>query len=506
MQYILAHDLGTTGNKATLYNQKGELEASAFAGYETYYPKANWVEQAPDDWWEAVCQSTKKLIKETGIEKNMISVISFSGQMMGCLPLNQAGKPLYRSIIWADQRSTKQAEKLRDEVGAGRIYEITGHRLSPSYSAEKIMWIMDNKPSVYEDTHKFVHAKDFIVQKLTGNFLTDYSDASGMNLYDIKNKEWSNEIIEAMNLDRNKLPEVHSSFEVVGEVKSSIEKKLGVSAGTPVVLGSGDGPAASVGAAVVEKGKAYNYLGSSSWIALATDNPIMDPERKTFNWIHMDPDKYMPCGTMQAAGASYRWLKENLCQPEQQAADNIDADVYELMNLSVEDSDPGANKLIYLPYLLGERSPHWDPEAQGAFIGLTAKHDRKDMIRSVMEGVTFNLKIISEAFENEVEFSKIRVIGGGAKGEIWRKIMADIYQKDVLLPETLEQATSLGAAIAGGVGVGIFDNIEVVEQLNPVVDKQTPRLENTQHYQQLYSIFKESYHALKEVYHKLSGV
>lgn len=503
-KYILAHDFGTTGNKATLYNNEGQLVGSHLSEYETFYPDVNWAEQNPADWWKAVCKSTKKLISESGIKKEEIAVISFSAQMMGCLPLDKNGDPLRRSIIWADQRSTKEAEKLRNKVGAEKVYQITGHRVSPAYSVEKIMWIMKNQPEIYEKTYKFVHAKDYIVNKLTGEFVTDYSDASGMNLYDINKKRWSPEIISAIGLDKDKLPEVRSSFDVIGKVRKDAAEEIGLKVGTPVVLGSGDGAAAGVGAAVVREGNAYNYIGSSSWIALATEKPILDPEQQTFNWIHMDPEMYMPCGTMQTAGASYNWLKNTLCQVEQQAAQNLDLSVYELMNLSVEDSNPGANNLLYLPYLMGERSPHWNPNAKGAFVGLTLRHNRKDIIRAVLEGVTFNLKIISEIFENKINFSQIKVIGGGAKGKTWRKIMADIYNKEVLKPEILEEATSLGAAIAGGVGVGIFSGVEVAEELNPIVERQSPDPKNVQKYQKLYPIFKDAYSSLTDVYDSLS--
>jgi xylulokinase len=505
-KYILAHDFGTTGNKATLYNSQGQLVGSHLSEYETFYPDVNWAEQNPADWWQAVCKSTKQLISESGIKKEEIAVISFSAQMMGCLPLDKNGDPLRRSIIWADQRSVKQADKLRDKVGAEKVYQITGHRVSPAYSVEKIMWIMENQPEIYEKTYKFVHAKDYIVNKLTGEFVTDYSDASGMNLYDINKKRWSAEIISAVGLDKDKLPEVRSSFDVIGKVGREAAEEVGLKAGTPVVLGSGDGAAAGVGAAVVREGSAYNYIGSSSWIALATEKPILDPEQQTFNWIHMDPEMYMPCGTMQTAGASYNWLKNTLCQAEQQAAQNLDLSVYELMNLSVEDSNPGADNLLYLPYLMGERSPHWNPKAKGAFIGLTLRHNRKDIIRAVLEGVTFNLKIISEIFENEIDFSKIRVIGGGAKGKTWRKIMADIYNKEVLKPAILEEATSLGAAIAGGVGVGIFSGVEVAEELNPIVERQSPDQNNVKKYQKLYPVFKNAYSSLIDVYDSLAEI
>jgi len=504
-KYIIAHDFGTTGNKATLYNEHGSLLCSDFVGYDTFYPEVNWAEQNPDDWWKAICISTNKLISKSRINKREVAVISFSAQMQGCLPVDKKGSPLRRSIIWADQRSVKQALKLESELGEEKIYNITGHKISPTYSLEKIMWVKENEPDIYKNTFKFVQAKDYIVSKLTGNFVTDYSDASGMNLFDIIKKEWSTEILKVAGLDVEKLPEPHCSFDIVGEVSDSVVKETGLKAGTPVVIGSGDGTAASVGAGVVSEGSAYNYIGSSSWVALATNKPILDPQRKIFNWIHVEPDMYMPCGTMQTAGASYEWLKDNVCLLEQKAVENINISPYELMDLSVEKSRPTANKLIFLPYLMGERSPHWNPNARGAFIGLTLKNNRNDIIRSVMEGVTYNLKIISEIFEDVIDFPEIRVIGG-AGSPVWRKIMADIYNKKVLRPKIMEEATSLGAAIVGGVGAGIFDSIKVAEKLNPITEVYEPNNENVKEYESFYPVFKEAYESLLKVYDKLASL
>jgi len=504
-KYILAHDCGTTGNKATLYNEKGELVNAAFYEYNTYYSHINWVEQNAQDWWIAVCRSTKKLIAESKIEKDKIAVITFSAQMMGCLPLNEKGEPLRKAIIWADQRSIKQAQYLQDTLGEDKVYKITGHKISSTYSLEKIMWIKENEPEIYKNTFKFVHTKDYIVKKLTGKFATDYSDASGMNLYDIKKREWSAEILETAKIEIEKLPLPHSSCDVVGVIKSSIAEEIGLKAGTPVVMGSGDGIAASVGAGVLDQGSVYNYIGASSWIALATTKPLEDPERRIFNWIHAIPNMYMPCATMQSAGASYKWLKENICALETKCAEDLGISPYKLLDFVGEKSEPTARKLIFLPYLLGERSPHWNPNALGAFIGLTLQHKRSDIVRSVMEGVTFNLKIISDIFEIFLDFDELRVIGGGAKGLIWQKIMADIYNKNILIPKILEEATSLGAAVIGGVGIGIFDDFNVVKQINPVVNIQKPDKNNVRKYEQLFPIFKKSYYALTDIYDMLSN-
>lgn len=504
--YILAHDLGTTGNKATLYSTGGRLLASSFYPYETYYPKVNWAEQDPRDWWRAVCISTRDLLKSARISKKDIVGISFSGQMMGCLPVDRKGRALRNSIIWADQRSIKQAEEIRKRIG-DEVYKITGHRISPTYSAAKIMWLRDNERHLFDQTYKFLHAKDYIIHKLTGKFVTDYSDASGMNLLDIEKRQWSEQMLRITGIPLEKMPSLHPSTDVVGEVSREAGEQAYLRPGTPVVMGGGDGPCAAVGAGVVREGSCYNYIGSSSWIALASKRPFYDPQRRTFTFCHLDPHMLMPTGTMQTAGASYQWLKENICQIECCAAQKMGMDPYEIMNLKAESAEPGAKNLLFLPYLMGERSPHWNPKAKGVWIGLTLTHKREDLIRSVLEGVAFNLRIILDVFEEQgASIEEIRVIGGGAKGKLLRQIMADVYNKRILKPSLLEEATSLGAAIAGGVGLGIFKDFTVAERLIKIVEVHHPRPELQAKYEKLYGIFKDAYKALVPIYERIAGL
>lgn len=504
-QFILAHDLGTTGNKASLYDSQGQVRASSFYGYGTELPRVNWVEQNPEDWWQAVCISTRQLLAAARVQPGDIACIAFSGQMMGCVAVDRQARPLRNAIIWADLRAVDEAQAMIDSVGADTVYRITGHRASPSYSGAKIMWVRQHQPEVFAQAHKFVHAKDFIVSRLTGNFVTDYSDASGMNLYDLKKWDWSDLILEAVGLDRSLLPELHPSTDVVGQVLAGVADEVGLAAGTPVVIGGGDGSCAAVGAGVVREGSAYNYLGSSSWIGIATREPILDPAKRTFTWAHMVPGMFSPTGTMQAAGGSYQWLRDNFCLPEKDAAVELKVSPYELMNLQAEQSPPGANGLLFLPYLLGERSPRWNPKARAAFFGLTMKHNRADIVRATLEGITLNLRVILEAFEDQgASIEAMRVIGGGARGRLWRQIMADIYHKPVLRPALLEEATSLGAALAGGIGVGLFKDFSLAEQLTPIVDRTEPNPALGPVYDRLYRVFNQSYEAFEPLYEALA--
>ncbi len=505
--YIIAHDLGTTGNKATLYDREGQLVGAAFHPYDTEYAHTGWAEQNPQDWWRAVCHSTRQLLVETGAPRDDIACITFSGQMMGAVALDRRGQPLRKAIIWADQRALPQERAIGERVSFDDMYRISGHRLSASYSLAKILWLRDNQPDIYAEAYKFLHAKDAIVARLTGEFVTDPSDASSMNLYDLQRGEWSGQILDAVELDAEKLPQIRDSIEVVGAVKADVADEVGVAAGTPVVIGGGDGACAAAGAGVVREGSAYNYVGSSSWIAISTPQPIYDPEYRTFTFGHVIPGMFMPTGTMQAAGAAYQWTRDQLAALESEAAAQLGISPYELMNLQIDQTAPGAEGLFFLPYLLGERSPRWNPHARGAFIGLTIRHNRAHMLRAVLEGVTLNLRVILDAFRAQgTKIEAMRLIGGGASGRVWNQIMADIYGLPVQRLAILEEATSMGAALAGGVGVGMYSGFEMSEQMNPIADAISPNPMNHALYEEMLPIFDRLYVALEPLYADMAAL
>ncbi len=503
-RFILAHDLGTTGNKATLYDAEGRLIGSAFYPYDTEYARDGWAEQNPDDWWRAVCASTCALIEQSRVAREEIACIVFSGQMNGCVAVDRHGRPLRKAIIWADQRAVEQVDWLAGRIPPEEVYAITGHRLSPSYSLPKILWLREQEPEVYRAAHKFLQAKDSVVARLTGAFVTDRSDASAMNLYDLKQGAWSQRILDAAQLDPCKLMDVRASTVVVGEVTQRAAEECGLAAGTPVVIGGGDGVCASVGAGVVAQGSAYNYVGSSSWIALATEQPIFDPQFKTFTFCHMVPGMYMPTGTTQSAGAAYQWARDQLCRSEKLDAAAIGRSAYPVMDDEARLSPPGANGLLFLPYLMGERTPHWNPRARGGFIGLTIRHTRADMLRAVLEGVAFNLKWILDIFLAQgAQIDAMRLIGGGARARFWNQIMAGVYGIPVQRLTILEEATSMGAALAGGVAVGLYPDFSMAERMNPVQETIDPDPAARQAYAQLYPLFQEAYRSLEPTFDKM---
>jgi xylulokinase len=506
-KFILAHDLGTSGNKATLFSLDGKMGASALYEYPVSYPGTGQVEQDPGDFWKAVCLSTRQLLEKAGVSAGDVAAVSFSGQMMGCLIVDAEGNALRPMIIWADTRAGAQEAEMEKKLGMDYVYRTTGHRISASYSAAKLLWVRDNEGGVYKRTCRMLHAKDYIIFKLTGNFVTDYSDASGTNLFDLVKKTWDRNILDALGISPDLLPEPHPSTDSAGGITAAAARETGLLEGTPVIIGGGDGSCACVGAGVVAEGSAYNVLGSSSWISLASAAPVYDDGRRTFTWVHLDPALYTPCGTMQAAGYSYNWYKNTLCGGEIAEAAKSGENPYRLIDDGAARSPPGAGGLLYLPYLLGERSPRWNHEARGAFVGLSVTTGKGDISRAVLEGVGFNLRIILRILEKGAAadgIGQVIMIGGGAKGAVWLQILADIWQKALVVPAYTEEATSLGAAVCGGVGIGAFRDFSVIHQFNGPVKTILPHADLAPVYEELFGIFNETYDSMIGVYRRLA--
>ncbi len=499
--YLIAHDIGTSGNKASLFTTDGELVKSTVSAYPTDYFSSNCAEQDPQDWWRAVCESTKELL--AGIDNKEVLAVSFSGQMMGCVCVDKQGNALRKAIIWADMRAEEEARSLLQHIPMDRFYRTVGHRISSSYSLEKLMWIKAHEPDVYKNTYKMLLAKDYIVQKLTGKFLTDFSDASGTNAFDLNTFQWSEEILRAAGIDGELLPEAVASTTIAGEITQKVALECGLAPGTKVVVGGGDGMCASVGAGSVSEGKTYNCLGSSSWICTTSKTPIYDAQYRTFNWAHIVPGMIGPCGTMQAAGASFSWLKNEVCTLETEHGLQSGISPYELINEQIKQSQPGANGLLFLPYLMGERSPRWNANAKGAFVGLKMEHRRADMLRSVIEGIGLNLNVILQILKEHISIEEMTVIGGLAKGSVQRQILADIYGMRILRLNHLEEATSIGAAVTAGVGIGVHKSFEEVHRYIAVDAIEAPMAGNAEVYKKMQPIFDKAYFDLVDVFEEL---
>ena len=502
--YIVAHDLGTSGDKATLYSNQGKLVKSAVYGYDTHYFNGNWAEQDPHAWWQAFCRATQEIT--AGISVDDIGAVSLSGQMMACVCVDAQGKILRDAIIWADQRSIAEMQYLRDRIDDDDFYRITGHRPSPAYSLEKLMWIKRNEPEIYSSTYKMLLAKDYIIYKLTGEFVSDYSDASGTHAFDLNTLSWSETIITLAGIDEEKIPDVWPSTHVAGGVTLEAARESGLARGTPVVCGAGDSISAAVGAGCIENGDAHCYVGSSAWVGLTTAESIFDDEQRTINWAHAIPGRISPCGPMQAAGGSFSWMQRELCVAETTLAKETGVSPFSLLNEKIADSPPGANGLLFLPYLLGERSPRWNPDARGAFIGLNMAHRRSDVLRSVIEGVAINLRLILDIFRSKTTINRIVVIGGGVQGDIERRILADVFDAEMQKPNFLEEATSMGAAVIGGVGVGILKDFSDIDRFIRIESIKKPKPQNAAVYQKMLPLVDYCYRALEPVYDEMKNL
>lgn len=498
-QYVLAHDLGTSGNKATLFDTDGRLIKSTVYSYGLMTGENGEAEQNADDWWKAVCETSRRLTAE--IRREDVIAVSFSGQMMGCLCVDREGMPLHNALIWADMRSTRQAALLRERISAERYYAVTGHRISASDSITKLMWIRDNLPEVYEKTYKMLNAKDYIIYRLTGQFVTEPSDASSTCLLDLNTLDWSEEILSVSGLDKEKLPQLLSSVAVAGGITKEAAALTGLCEGTPVVCGGGDGCCAAVGTGIVKEGVANCCLGTSSWISFASKTPVCDKDMSVFNFAHIVPGYIMPCGTMQTGGGSLSWAVDTLYgTPAGNEAPSKDA-IYRSVAEEVAASPMGAKGLFFLPYLMGERSPRWNDKAKGAFLGLTMGHSRGDMLRAVMEGVGLNLDIILKIFRDSgADISRLILIGGGARNRIWQKILCDVFGIPVLVPNYLEEATSMGAAITAGVGVGAFADFGVIDKFIRIQEENAPDPASHDYYRSRKALFDKAYFATEELF------
>ncbi|RWZ68239.1 xylulokinase [Labedella populi] len=492
---IIAHDLGTTGNKASLHEDDGRLVTAVTVSYGARFADGGIAEQDPSDWWNAVVAATRALIARSNVDPAQVTGLTVSGQMMGAVLLDDAWEPVRPAIIWADTRSTAQTAALESAIGQAAAYPLLGHRLNPTYSLPKIMWVRDNEPDVWSRVRHVCVAKDFIVQRLTGRLLTDHSDASATNAYDLERGVWAEEVIGAAGLPLSLFPEILESTAIVGELTDDAASATGLPRSTRVVLGGGDGPIAAVGAGVVgPEDQAYVCLGTSSWISFASERPAVDDLMRVFTFRHVVPGLFVPTATMQAGGAAVQWINEIL-SPDPSSAS---------LSALVADADTASASeggLFFLPYLMGERSPHFNPDAAGAFVGLNRHHTRASMTRAVLEGVAFNLLTCIDAFrESGATVDRIDAIGGGASSSVWLQIMADVWGVPVRRRTVVEEGNSLGAAVTAAVGLGLVDDFGAARDLSEVTAEFTPDAGRHTSYRDRSLVFRDAYDRLEPWY------
>ena len=489
---ILSHDLGTTGNKATLVDADGHVLGAVSVAYGADFGHGGRAEQRPDDWWDAVCTASRGLLDAFPGAREHIAGVSFSGQMMGAVLVDAVGIPVRPAIIWADTRSTAQAAQLNDRVGEKRGYLITGHRLNATYSLSKVMFVRDEEPDVFARAEQLLSAKDYVVFRLTGELVTDPSDASGTNAFDQASGDWSDELIDAADLDRGLFPRIVPSTSVIGGVTADAAVATGLIAGTPVVVGGGDGPMAALGAGIVDATSgAYGYLGTSSWLSYAADAPLHDPAMRTMTFNHVIPGGFVPTATMQTGGGALEWISDVL-------APDAGAERYSSLLGAAAETEAAFEDLYFLPHLLGERSPYWNPRARAAFVGLARHHDRAHLTRAVIEGVAFNLYTGLQAFlQNGAAITAVDLIGGAANSSVVLGLLGDVWGIPVRRRDLVDEATALGAAVVGGIGVGLFDSFEVAGRMSQLSEPTMPDLARHERYRRAHGSFLDAYTRLE---------
>ncbi len=503
MAYLLGIDIGTSGTKVIAIDENGHLIASATREYPLYTPRPLWAEQNADDWWDATCACLQEIVGEIPAEE--IAGIGLSGQMHGLVMLDAADKPLRPAILWCDQRTQKQCDWITETVGRDTLVAETCNPVLTGFTAPKIIWVRDHEPEIYQRARKYLLPKDYIRLRLSGAFATEVSDASGTSLLNVPERRWSDKVLSALQIDRNYLPEVYESCEVSGQVSELGARATGLRVGTPIVGGGGDQAAGAVGNGIVQSGIISVTTGTSGVVFAFADKPTVDPDLRVHTFCHAVPDKWHIMGVMLSAGGSLRWYRDELCAPEKRVASLIGVDPYEIIAKEAERVAPGSEGLIFLPYLTGERTPHPDPNARGAWIGLTVRHGKAHLARSVMEGVSFGLRDSLEILRSmNVSIGNVRASGGGARSSLWRQIQADTFNYP-LSTINVDEGPALGAALLAGVGAELYSS--VVEACSSVIKvvSSTPVIEeNARVYEKQYQIYRALYPALKDSFEALS--
>ena len=505
MKYVIGVDIGTSGTKSVLFDEAGEVISSASEEYPLYQEKNGYAEQEPTDWYKASINTIKTLLNESGIGAENIAGIGLSGQMLGLVMLDKDNSDIRKSIIWCDQRTAKECKEITERVGEKRLIEITANPALTGFTASKILWVRNNEPENYKKCCHILLPKDYVRFMLTGEYATDVSDASGMQLLDIPGRCWSDEVLEKLDIDKALLAKVYESPEITGYITKEAAALTGLKEGTPVVGGAGDNAAAAVGTGIVSDGKAFTTIGTSGVVFAHTSEIQIDPKGRVHTFCCAVPGCWHIMGVTQAAGLSLKWFRDNFCSEEMQTAQLMDISEYYLMDKEAETVPIGSDKLFYLPYLMGERTPHLDPDARGMFFGLSAIHTKKHLLRSVMEGVAYSLcdckKICSDM---GIKIDDMMACGGGGTSALWRSMLSDLYNCPVKTV-TCKEGPALGVAILALVGSGIYSSVaDACEKIIKINKTQLPVEANVKEYHKYYEFYTKLYDSVKENCNKLA--
>jgi xylulokinase len=498
--YLLGIDLGTMGVKSTIYTIDGKVVGSSYKEYPLDSPYPGWAQQDQNLWWKSTISTIRECFKQSKISPDSVVSIGVCGQSHGVSAVSREGKTLLPCITWVDRRSEPQVRKIAEKVGARRIFEINGYPLDAAYTASKILWIKENAPDVYGNTYKFLLPKDFIVFKLTGTFSTDRTDAFATNLFDIRGKRWSEEILQELDISLDMLPEIHEPWEIVGEVLVNVAEETGLKKGTPVVAGGADWACTFYGAGFVKPGRAVDMTGTVDALMIASDKFVIDFENGISGFTHIVPDLYTGAyGGTQHAGSILRWFRDNLFCFEKSVAEKYNLSPYKLMDIEAEAAQPGSRGLLITPNFGGQRRPE-NPNSRGLIYGLTLTTTRGEVIRAIMEGVAFKLRADLDKWRKitGVTCDEVRAIGGGARSKLWRQIKADILGA-TYCRINIDEGGNFGAAVLGGYGIRLYSNlIEPIETIIKIEEKENPIPENQKIYNKLYNLYLKLNNTLEE--------
>lgn len=508
MALLLGIDIGTSGTKTLLCNTRGSVVATATVPHSVSTPKPGWSEQDPAMWWTAVGKATKAVLREAGAEKEDVIGVGLSGQMHGSVFIDADDAVLRPALLWNDQRTAKQCDDIEKAAGGRKkLINMVGNPALTGFTAPKLLWVRDNEPKLFKKTKRVLLPKDYIRLLMTGVYATEVSDASGTLLLDVKKRAWNKTLMKKLDLDPELMPPCYESHEVTGHLHAKGARHLGLAEGTPVVGGGGDQACGAVGNGVVKAGIVSATLGTSGVVFAHASEPAYDPEGRVHTMCSAVKDQWCVFGCMLSAGGSFQWFKNQLGEPEITDAEKRKTDAYDLLTRRASKAPIGSEGLFFLPYLTGERCPYPDPDARGAFVGLTARSDRASIIRSVLEGVTFGMKDQLVIFEEMgVKVSKVRLSGGGAKSGFWRQLQADVYGKTVSLINA-DEGPAYGAALLAGVGVKTWPSVpaackaairdvQVIKPSRPAAKTYT---RYHAQFQRLYAALQGEYKAIAEL-------
>ncbi|CAA9445036.1 MAG: Xylulose kinase [uncultured Phycisphaerae bacterium] len=508
MPHLLGIDIGTSGTKTLICDEDGKVLATAMAEHPIFSPKPGWSEQEPEDWWTATCTATKAVLKKAKVKPADVGGIGLSGQMHGSVFLGDGTKALRRALLWNDQRTAEQCRQIEAKAGGREaLIELVANPALTGFTAPKILWLREHEPKTYAKVKHILLPKDYIRLRMTGEYATEVSDASGMLLLDVKSRTWSDKLLSLLEIDKGVLGKLYESAEVTGTLHEEGARALGLRPGIPVVGGAGDQAAGAVGNGIVSAGIVSATLGTSGVVFAHSEQPTLDPLGRVHTMCHAVPGKWCVFGCMLSAGGSFQWLRNTLGQDEVSEARKRKVDPYELLVEQAATAPAGCEGLFFLPYLTGERCPHPDPNARGGWIGLTARTSRAMLIRSLMEGVTFGMRDALEIMRQmNIPVTQVRASGGGARSPFWRQLQADVYQTPIVLTNAME-GPAYGVALLAGVGTGVWSSVEeACKRSIKQTEKVAPNKKSAAGYDKFFRTYDKLYGDLKERYTEMAAL